>query len=182
MWPFTFDKGKNTDDITKELPQNLKEFFIENNPDKNNENGSVFEKSPQQQRVDNVLLKNNINDKYSYEFQKIKATETVRKVTTINCAEIQQQVLDCFRGWSFTSTNPCSDEIKLSTSCIDIQSKGLKKLHYEECYNEIQCNQIRRVIDQLFIKNFGQFGENINDENQLKFDNEIDNIFDKVWK
>ncbi|ODV67508.1 hypothetical protein HYPBUDRAFT_147838 [Hyphopichia burtonii NRRL Y-1933] len=181
MWPFTSDKGKDTSEITKELPEHLQGFFEEKNPDRKLE--GAHEVSPHQNRVNQVLYQHEkTNPDYSYQFDNYKRAESAKKVVGINCAELQQKVHECLRGWSFTEANHCNEEIKLSMECMKIQKEGLKKLYYDDCYNEKQCQQIRRVIDQLFVKNFGQFGDQVNEENQSKFNNDINGVFYKIWR
>lgn len=180
MWPFTSDKGKETSEITKELPEGLKEFFKKYNPDLQHE--SVFDISPQQQRVNEILQKHEKNNAYSYEFDLYKQRETRKTVTSVNCAELQQKVVDCFRGWNFTKTTHCSQEMKQNTSCVEIQNDALKRLYYDDCYNTDQCNKIRFIIDKLFTENFGQYGEQTNEENKAKFDQQVDKAFYKIWK
>ncbi|CUM47226.1 unnamed protein product [Debaryomyces tyrocola] len=180
MWPFNSNNGKDTSEIAEELPDNLKGFFKENNPDLKHE--TIFDVPPQQKRVNEILHKHQKNNEYSFEFDKYKRRETPKKVTSINCAELQQKVIECFRGWTFTLTNQCSQEIKNNSSCIEIQNNALKKLYYDDCYNIDHCTKIRFVIDKLFIDNFGQYGENMTDESKHKFNEEIDKAFYKIWK
>lgn len=178
MWPFTSSNGKDTSEITKEIPENLREFFKENNPDLKHE--TIFEAPPQQKRVNDIL--NRKKSEYSYELDKYKRTETPKKVTSVNCAELQQKVIECFRGWTLTLTTHCSQEIKNNTSCIEIQNGALKKLYYDDCYDIEQCTKIRFAIDKLFTENFGQYGDNISDETKKQFDEGIDKVFYKIWK
>lgn len=175
MWPFTSGAGKETEELSKELPENLKEFFAEANPAKGR-----FEGSPKDEQVDRILAQQ--NQQYTHEFARYKREELLKKVATINCSELQQAVIDCYQGWLLISANHCSDEIKRAMKCMDVQSRAFKQLRYENCFSEKQCQLMRYVVDKLFTKNFGQFGEHMNEETQLKFDADIDDVFGKVWK
>lgn len=174
MWPFTKETPL---DLTPELL----EFLDEQTP--SHKSKSIFEISPQQQRVNQVLQKHT-NDDYDYVFDRYKQTEKIPKVATINCAELQEKVLECFRGYNLTAThNQCKDEINKVSSCIEVQAKALKRLYYEDCVDVEQCSKIRYIVDKLFTENFGQYGENLHGEvNVEKFNKEIDGVFYKVWK
>lgn len=175
MWPFT--KEKSSDDIAGELPDNLKQFFNDKNPDKKEAGREAY-----YQRVQEVLER---PQEYSYQFDHYKKEESVQKVTGVNCAEIQNQVVECFKktgGWSLTTYGHCEQEMKNGSRCADIQKDALKRLHYGDCYSEKQCLQIRRVVDELFVRNFGQFGDNVTEDNQAKFNTELDSVFFKIWR
>lgn len=180
MWPFTTLYGKDTKELAKELPEDLQGFFAENNPDAKHQ--SIFEITPHQKRVNDVLSKQPQNPEYSYDFDKYKQAQTPHKVTAINCAELQQKVMECLRGWNVTSTDPCRVEINKTASCVEIQNRALKRMYYQDCVSVEQCSSIRYVIDKLFTENFGQYGDNINEEAQKKFDTELDKVFYKIWK
>lgn len=178
MWPFS-SNDKESSELTKELPDSLKDFFEENNPTEKHK--SVFESTPQQKRVNDILLKHE-NKNYSFEFDSYKHSEDPKKVTSINCAEMQQKVVECFRGWTFTQSTHCQDEINTHASCVSIQRDALNKLFYGDCVSIPQCNQIRYVVDKLFTENFGQYGDNVNEESKEKFEKELDKAFYKIWK
>ncbi|ODV79317.1 uncharacterized protein CANTADRAFT_50860 [Suhomyces tanzawaensis NRRL Y-17324] len=181
VWPFTSNKGKETSELTKELPENLKGFFEENNPDSKHQ--SIFEESPHQKRVNQVLLKHQKqNTPYSYELERYKQKEKPQVVTAVNCAEIQQQVVDCFRSFNLTSTTQCKFEIGKTTACVEIQNRALKKLYYEDCVDIDQCEKIRYIVDKLFTENFGQYGDEVNEVTKANFDKSLDGMFYKVWK
>jgi hypothetical protein len=180
MWPFSTNYGRDTKELTNELPEGLQDFFKENNPDAKHQ--SIFEITPHQKRVNDVLSRQDKNPEYTYEFDKYKQAETPHKVTVINCAELQQKVMECLRGWNVTSTDPCRAEIKKTTSCVEIQNRALKKMYYQDCVSVEQCSKIRYVIDKLFTENFGQYGDTINDQSQAKFNKDLDNMFYKIWK
>ncbi|KAK6204670.1 uncharacterized protein RJT21DRAFT_111234 [Scheffersomyces amazonensis] len=183
MWPFTSSNDRDTSELTNQLPNNLKEFFDEVNPEQNHE--SIFEVSPQQARVNEVLLRTEKanHGKYDDVLSKYKLTEKPKKVCSINCSEINQQVMTCFKNFNYASfETPCTKEIKATTTCIELQKKALKKLHYDQCISIKQCDQIRYVIDKLFTENFGQYGDNVNEETSHKFNNDLDKVFWKVWR
>lgn len=184
MWPFSSNKGKETAEVTEELAPSLREFFAENNPDQ--KHAAFLSGSPFQQRVNDVLNREEKlqeNREYSYDFDRYKRSEVPRKVTAINCAEIQQLVIECFKGWSaITDTNHCSKEIQTSRRCVEIQTKALKTMHYDDCYDKKQCDQIRFLVDQMFVKSFGQYGEHISDENEAQYTRELERVFYKVWR
>ncbi|KAK6459669.1 uncharacterized protein RJT20DRAFT_21648 [Scheffersomyces xylosifermentans] len=188
MWPFTSSSGsssgsKESESIEKELPENLKEFFSESNPEPDHR--SIFEISPEQKRVNEVMLRaeKSRTGEYSDEFERYKQREKAKKVCSINCAEVQQQVLECFKNWKWASfETPCSQEIVRTTTCIDIQKVALKKLYYDDCVSIPQCQQIRFVVDKLFTENFGQLGDNVTDETKKNFDKDLDSVFYKIWK
>jgi hypothetical protein len=183
MWPFNSNE-KKTEEVTQDLSPNVQEFFKEANPEKNHQ--SIFEESPQQKQVNKVLAREEKwvkeQNHYDYKFERYKQTEGPNKVAQINCAELQQKVIECFRNWSLTSADQCRAEIGIVTKCADLQNHALKKLYYEDCYNIPQCDYIRYVADKLFTENFGQFGEDISDESKTKFNKDLDKAFKKVWK
>lgn len=183
MWPFSSSE-KKTEEVTKDLSPNVQEFFVETNPEKNHQ--SIFEESPHQKQVNQVLLREEKwakeHNHVDYKFDRYKQSEKPIKVAQINCAELQQNVIECFRNWNITSTDQCRAEIGLVTKCADLQNVALKKLYYEDCYNIPHCDYIRSAADELFTKNFGQFGEDINDETTAKFKQDLDQAFTKAWK
>lgn len=173
-----WNSTKETQEIEKELPEDLKEFFKDNNPDKTQNH--KYEVSPHQKQVNKVLSK--VSGTYNYEFDLYKKKNTIRNVSIINCAELQLKVIECFKSLSFTSIDNCSKPIKTNKSCMDIQSRALERLFYNDCYSIEHCDKIRYIIDHLFTKNFGQFGEEINDDTLNKFNKDLDANFYKVWK
>ncbi|ABN65145.1 predicted protein [Scheffersomyces stipitis CBS 6054] len=180
MWPFTSEKSDSAE-IAKELPEDLKQFFTETNPEPNHR--SIFEVSPEQKRVNEVLLRAEKDKTYSDEFERYKHVENAKKVCSINCAEIQQEVLECFKSWKFAGLEtPCTQEIKRTSQCMEIQKAALKKLYYDDCVSIPQCNQIRYIIDKLFVENFGQLGDNVNDETKAKYAKDLDKVFYKIWR
>lgn len=176
-WPFG-SKDKDTKDLEKELPSDLQQFFEKVNPESNLPSNG--ENSSKDALVERILARE--SKEYSHEFANYKREELLKKVTAINCAEIQQAVVDCYQGWLFLSSNHCTDEIRKTTKCLDIQNKALRRLRYDDCYKKAQCQQMRMVVDLLFTKNFGQFGENVTDESEKKFEREVDGMIEKLWR
>ncbi|CUM64271.1 uncharacterized protein PRCAT00001868001 [Priceomyces carsonii] len=180
MWPFTNSNVKETTKITDELPDNLKDFFKKTDLDAKTE--SIFEPNEKDKIVDAILQEHNKSGKYSHDLDMYKRTDSPRKVLSINCAEIQKHVIDCLRGWTLTKTTYCQEEMNNNRDCVDIQRNALKNLYYDSCIDVTQCNKIRYIIDKLFIENFGQYGDNINEASRIKFDRDINNAFYKIWK
>lgn len=181
MWPFSSSApdSKSTDDLEKELPDSLKGVFQRENPD--HKHDDLFEASKEQKLVSNIIERSK-NQPYDYKFDEFKRNEDIKKVTYINCAELQKNVMTCLKNWSATDLTFCDKEMKLNAACTDIQTKALKRLHYEDCVNLTQCKQIRFLVDDLFVKNFGQLGENYNEDSLQKYLSDVDDSFTKIWK
>lgn len=177
MWPFS-SKDKDASELEKDLPSDLQLFFTKANPESLQKLGG--DSSAKDLLVDKILDRE--VHEYSHEFAKYKREELLQKVAAINCAEIQQAVVKCYQGWLFLSSNHCTDEIKKTTKCIDLQNKALRQLRYDECYSKSQCQQMRVAVDYLFTKNFGQYGENVSDETEKNFESEVETVFGKLWK
>lgn len=178
MWPFSNDK--DSAQVSKELPQDLGAFFEQANPETSQQ--SKFELSPHQKKVNSVLRQRE-NQPYSHEFDQYKRRETLKSATQVNCAEIQQQVVECLRGWNLTLSNRCETEIKTHTKCVETQTRALKLLFYEDCVDIDQCKKIRYVVDKLFVDNYGQYGEQIDDEDtRMRFDSGVESAFAKIWR
>lgn len=173
MWPFGSQKSNK--DVTDELPENLQEFYKEVSL-----TAHKLEKDSKDEKVANVLDRQ--NTQYSFEFDEFKREFLAQKSSAINCAELQAAVLKCYEGWLFFGVDNCSAEIKRGAKCNELQERAFQRLRYNECYSQKQCNAIRYVVDQLFTKNFGQLGENVNEELQVKFEYDLDQVFDRVWK
>lgn len=173
-WPF--GRGdKDTKELEKELPSELLLFFEEVNPE-----AHKSERSPKDKVVQAILSRN--QGEYSHKLASYKRNYLLDKVTGINCAEVQQVVVDCYKGWLYISTDRCAEEMKRTSNCLDIQNKALRQLRYEDCYNEAQCQQIRTVVDILFTKNFGKLGDHVNEGTERKFEQDVERMFDKLWK
>lgn len=177
LWPF-ISKDKDAKELEKDLPTDLQLFFEKVNPESHL--AASGDSSAKDNIVDKVLARE--VKEYSHEFAKYKRDELLKKVAAINCAEIQEAVVKCYQGWLFTSSNHCTDEIRKTTKCMDLQNKALRQLRYEDCYNKPQCQQMRVVVDYLFTRNFGKLGENVNEETEKNFEREVEGVFAKLWK
>ncbi|CAH6723535.1 hypothetical protein CLIB1444_16S00980 [[Candida] jaroonii] len=173
-----WNNTKETEEIEKELPEDLKEFFKDNNPDSKQAN--KYEISPHEKLVNKKL--SSIKEPYSYEFEVYKKKNDLRNVSMINCSELQLKVIDCFKKMDFSNLDGCQKQVKQNKKCMEIQKDAFKKLYYEDCYNITHCDKIRFLVDHLFTKNFGQYGEKMDDENLIKFNNDLDKSFTKIWK
>ncbi|CCE81598.1 Piso0_002259 [Millerozyma farinosa CBS 7064] len=177
MWPFSSGSGKDTSEVLKEIPDGLRDFFEEQNPDKRFEGDGS---SPYLKRINEVLSRETKN--VDSKVDNYKRRENLRVVTGINCAELQQKVLECMRGWSYTQGKQCAEEIQNNTKCVSIQHAALKKLHYEDCYSIEHCKKIRFIVDMLFTKHYGRYGTETGEDVDSKFAKELDKSFFKVWK
>ncbi|KAM3125612.1 hypothetical protein ACQ2H7_000989 [Candidozyma auris] len=173
MWPFGSSKPEK--DVTSELPEELKDFYKEVTPTKQR-----VTQDSKDERVAKILNRQQAH--YTHELDQFKRDYSAQKASAINCAELQAAVLKCYEGWSFFGADNCSAEIKRASKCNELQERAFQKLRYNDCYSQRQCSAIRYLVDQLFIKNFGQLGENVNDESQVNFEKDLDNAFEKVWK
>lgn len=136
------------------------------------------------------------------DFENYKIQNNHQIVAQINCAEIENYLIQLNNNhsisqfWSSlfnsTNTNPNSSENNVTTnpnqalqnykSCKNLTIDGLKLLYYSKCYNIKQCQFIRYHLDQLYIKNFGSLGQNVNDKNIESYYKDLDQLFYKVWK
>ncbi|RLV94973.1 hypothetical protein JA1_001417 [Spathaspora sp. JA1] len=184
MWPFTSSQpsqGKKTEEINKELPEDLQEFFREENPDK--KHGNIFEVSPPQNRIREVLNKHK-DDPKDPRLAHYKSSQSINHACAVNCAEIKNEVLKCSKSLTWkqsASESPCADKIKNMTACTEIQKAALQTMHFDDCYDVKQCQMMRHYVDKLFTKNFGQFGTEITQANRDKFNKDIDDAIYKVW-
>ena len=178
MWPFSSGKGKDTAELEQEIPGQLQEFFKSENPEKKYE--AHLELSNENALVQKTVEKHK-NDPYSYEFERYKLEEDTKKVAFVNCAELQAAVIKCLNDWNGTDLSFCEKQIQRNSSCIELQTKALKRLHYESCVSKKQCQQIRYLVDEAFVRNFGQFGQHINDKTREQFVGDVDKSFGEVW-
>ncbi|KAG7192559.1 uncharacterized protein KQ657_001658 [Scheffersomyces spartinae] len=179
VWPFG-SKEKDVAEIKKELPIDLQEFFDEANP---KPHSSIFEPSPKQKLVEQILLENEKTAQYSHELDDYKRQQNAGVVLAVNCSEIRMQMLECVKQWKFMGEmNQCSDFVNKYSACDKIQKDALKHLFYDDCYKVEQCKRIRYAVDLFFVKNFGRYGEDVNEETKAKFDDDIDKAFYRVWK
>lgn len=180
VWPFTSNKGKETSELVKELPEDLKDFYHQSNPE--GKYGPLFEPSVRDEKVNRVLQEHANNRETSYDFDRYKRRETARVATQVNCAEVQHKVIECIRNWKLMDASHCSHEVKNFNSCVEIQKKAFGMLYYDDCYSIEQCSKIRFVVDKLFTENFGRYAESIGNANTTKFFDDVNNVFDMVWK
>lgn len=176
MW--WWNRSKKTEEIEKELPPDLQDFFKSNNPDAKYQ--SNFELTPEKKQVNKVLSRAKQN--YSHDFEMYKKRNTIRNVAAVNCSELQLKVTDCFKTWDLSRLDNCSKEMEKNKACVKIQEDGFRRLSYEDCYSIEHCDKIRFLVDQMFIQNFGQYGEEINDNSIDKFNQNLDKYFYKIWK
>lgn len=165
MWPFS---------TPPELPQEIRDYYAEQDAGARARAAASDERAAKVQRA-------LASQGFSHEFEKHKREHTLRKVVAINCAEVQMAVAQCHRGWLLLETGSCADEMRRSAACLDLQTRALKHLHYNECHEERQCRRIRLLVDRLFVTHCGQLGEKVSAESESRFDAAVDAAFDRVW-
>lgn len=179
VWPFA-SKEKDVEEIKKDLPADLQGFFDEANP---KPHLSIFEPSPKQKLVEQILKDNELKAEYSHELDDYKRQQNPGVVLAVNCSEIRQQMLECVKEWKFMGeVNQCSEYVNKYTACDNIQKDALRHLFYDDCYNVDQCKRIRYAVDLFFVKNFGRYGEEVNEQTKSKFNEDLDKAFYKIWK
>lgn len=205
MWPFT--KSSNSDDrlndLSKDLPSDLQKVLEQETLQDSNK----FELDKYSRIVNDIL--NQLPPQFTTEqelldFENYKIQNNYKIVAQINCAEIENYLIQLNNNhsisqfWSnlFNSTNSNSNSdssednvtinpnqaLKNYKSCKNLTIDGLKLLNYSKCYNIKQCQFIRYHLDQLYIKNFGSLGQNVNDKNVESYYKDLDQLFYKVWK
>lgn len=170
MWPFS-----SSNDELDLLPADIREFYDKADPTR-----QVDEKKRKDDRVNALLAKN--AHSFSHELEKHKREFRAKKAAAINCAELQEAVLECHKGWLMLSLENCAAPMKRASLCQDTQLHAFSKLRYDQCYSIKHCAQIRYIVDRLFTKNFGQLGENQTDESKQNFERDLDKAFDQAWK
>lgn len=175
MWPFSSgDKAtENSDNIKEDISPNLQHFFEKQD---RTARGLKLERPV----ISDPVPQAPVTTLQDINFVKFK--QDTRKIAAINCAEIQQAALECYKGWKFLSGTECSSAMTRSTRCMAIQQNALKRLRYEECGTHDECQQIRVLVDELFTRNYGQFGENINEETQKKFELDLGRTMSYLWE
>lgn len=170
MWPWSLQ------DVKQELPESLQDFYSQ--ADALHQKRLVD--TQRNVQVQKVLAKRAAP--YDHQLEKYKRQHKVETVATINCAELQNAVVECYRGWTFLRGTECSAEIGRTSQCIDLQQRALKSLRYGSCYSETQCRQIKAAVDVLFTENFGRLGDTLGDaESHARFDADLDRLFPLVW-
>ncbi|CAH2352331.1 hypothetical protein CLIB1423_06S03972 [[Candida] railenensis] len=181
MWPFSSSSTRSTDDLEKELPENLKVVFQKENPE-HRQDESIEKNTKEQILVNRMIQKAQEEHKnYNFEFDQYKKNENIAKVSSINCAELQQNVLLCLKSWKATDYTFCAKEIKSHSNCLEVQTEALRKLQYDNCVDLKHCKQIRFIVDELFVKNFGSLGEKFDEDNYITFMREVEGNFENLW-
>ena len=201
MWPFT--KSSKLNDLSKDLPSDLHKVLEQETLQDSNK----FELDKYSRIVNDIL--NQLPPQFTTEqelldFENYKIQNNYKIVAQINCPEIENYLIQLNNNhsisqfWSnlFNSTNSNSNSdssednvttnpnqaLKNYKSCKNLTIDGLKLLNYSKCYNIKQCQFIRYHLDQLYIKNFGSLGQNVNDKNVESYYKDLDQLFYKVWK
>lgn len=189
MWPFTksSNSSKITDDITKELPADLKQVF-EKESHSSSLSGTKFIPERYTKLVNDKLDSINqqqqqITPEEELNFENYKINYSIKTVSQINCAEIENYLLECnkhpwYKFWAIPNMK-ASKDLK---QCDKLTTDGLKFLNYTSCYNIKHCEFIRYHLDQIYLKNFGQLGENVNDKTRDEYYKDLHELFYKVWK
>lgn len=199
MWPFT--KSSNTDDSLDDLPSDLQKVLEQ----EIRQDSNKFELDKYSRIVNdklNQLPPQFTNEQEFLDFENYKIQNNHQIVAQINCAEIENYLIQLNNNHSISqfwsslfnsaTTNANSSENNVTTnpnqalqnykSCKNLTIDGLKLLYYSKCYNIKQCQFIRYHLDQLYIKNFGSLGQNVNDKNIESYYKDLDQLFYKVWK
>lgn len=174
MWPFT-SSSKDGGELTKELSPQVQQFFAKADPIQGSRNLSS-------EREQLVLDKVAAHSGYNYDLQMFKQHHPLRVLATINCAELQQAVVECYRGWELLKGVECSKPFARASACVEIQQAALRRLHYDQCYSVEQCKLMRAMVDKLFTAEFGVMGDNVNEETRKNFETGLDLAFDLLWK
>lgn len=181
MWPFGSSTSKSTEDLEKDLPDNLRAVFQKENPERRQD--ELIEKNAREQTLVNSFIEktHQKNEGYNFEFDQYKKNENIAKASAVNCAELQQNVLLCLKNWKATDYTFCAKEIKSHSSCLEVQTEALKRLQYDSCVDLKHCKKIRFIVDELFVNNFGSTGENFNEESYTAFMGQVEGSFEKLW-
>ncbi|KAI5965190.1 uncharacterized protein KGF55_001410 [Candida pseudojiufengensis] len=188
MWPFT--KSEEVKPLGEDLPNDLKDFLIQKNNETTQSSSSEpykFEASRNLNRVKEILTKQPIrNQEDQYQFEKFKLSNQLQNSVAINCSELEYNLNLCFQNYSIIKDMfkyPCFNKQQDLKRCKNLQTDGFKLLHYQDCYNIQQCNAIKQFLDEMFVKNFGELGENTNDNEKVnQFYNDLNKGFDKIWR
>lgn len=174
MWPFGSGETpkENNEILEEDISPSLQQFFEKQD---RTARGLKLEKPD----ISGPVPQAPITSLSDINFVKLK--QDTRKIAAINCAEIQQAALECYKGWKFMSGTECSTAMARTTRCMAIQQNALKRLRYDECSYLDQCKQMRVLVDELFTRNFGQYGENINEDTQKKFEYDLGKTQAFLW-
>ncbi|KAI3406141.2 hypothetical protein KGF56_000983 [Candida oxycetoniae] len=192
MWPFSKSEDKqDLEEIGKNLPPDLKEFLIKENPEVRNQSEIEapykFESSKRVKQVNRILSQlPPRSSEEELEFGNFKIANQINKVTDVNCAELEYSLHQCYHQFSAffdLFKLPCLDKQEKVRVCKNLQNDALKLLHYQSCYDIPQCFAIKAFVDVAFVKNFGNLGEKTdNSDSTDQFYKDINNAFDELWK
>ncbi|KAG5418075.1 hypothetical protein I9W82_004404 [Candida metapsilosis] len=176
MWPFSRTNGDSSTSsgLGDGLPAELKAFLVKENTQVKQfgpTESTKFEALPHDKQVYNKLQRlPQMTETEVYELQEFKNKNQLHKVVSINCAEIEYNLHQCYEQFS-TIRNmfqyPCFKQQNEVRSCKNLQTDGLKVLHYRDCYNMEQCTAMKSFVDQVFVKNFGELGEASGSEEKI---------------
>lgn len=171
MWPFS-SNDKSSDDVTESISPNLQDFFeVQDRSAK----GIKLQKPDEPE----IFLMQAPTSLEGIELERFR--QDSRRIAAINCAEIQEAALACFKGWKFLSGTECSTAMARVSKCMAIQQNTLNRLRYEKCSSKDECVEVRILADELFSRNFGSLGENITEENQEKFESDLERTQQFLW-
>ncbi|RCK57878.1 hypothetical protein Cantr_06149 [Candida viswanathii] len=185
MWPFTSTQDTNAkEDITRELPPDLQRVFERESA--TSLSGTKFIPERYHRMVEAKLAslpEQHPTVESQLAFEKYKVEYPVKTVRQINCAEIENYVLQCnqhpwYKFWALPNIKASKDLRKCETLTVD----GLKFLNYDRCYNIKHCEFIRYHLDKIYTKNFGELGERVNDETSNAYYRDLHELFYKVWE
>lgn len=167
MWPFSSvaDFLENSSDPSESISPSLQSFFEEQDRSA---------RSTELEKLDASFVHSIlpiVTSVSEVEFHKFKKDPV--HVAYINCSELQTAVLDCYKNHDYLKGTKCSEAMSRATKCINIQQDTLKRLRYEDCRTREQCMQIRVLADNLFTRNYGLKGENINPETEKVFESDL---------
>ncbi|KAL6452996.1 hypothetical protein SBY92_000341 [Candida maltosa Xu316] len=179
MWPFT-KSSQQPSDLSTELPADLQQVLQQESPS----HPEKFEVEKRTRIVYEKLAKlPPLSQDEEKELERYKVQNSPRQVSQINCSELELYVMQCnnhpwYKFWAV----PNFDAMKNLKRCENLNYDGLKLLHYNQCYNIKHCGFIRYHLDQLYIKNFGELGDNVNDATTANFYSDLNDLFYKAWK
>lgn len=189
MWPFTKTNDAPNNKLGNGLPTELKEFLLKENSESKHfgfDESSKFDALPHGKQVRNKLDRlPRMSENEAFQLEEYKASNQLYNVVSINCAEIEYNLHQCYQQFS-TIRNmfqyPCFKQQNAVRSCKNLQSDGFKVLHYQDCYNVEQCTAMKSFVDQVFVKNFGKLGEfSDNPENSKAYYRDLNDGFRYFW-
>ncbi|KAI5958482.1 hypothetical protein CANMA_004208 [Candida margitis] len=176
MWPFTSTNSGTSGNgsLGEGLPTELRAFLLKENTESKQfgpTEASKFDALPHDKQVRNKLYKlPPMTDDEVFQFEEFKVTNQIHKAVSINCAEIEYHLHQCYQQFS-TIRNmfqyPCFKQQNDMRGCKNLQTDGFKVLHYQDCYNVEQCTAMKSFVDEVFVKNFGELGEFSSNEERI---------------